>query len=61
VNVLVFPSELEAAGALVLQAAAAGVDALIVQDLGLARLAQRLAPQLALHGSTQMSITSAAG
>ena len=61
VNVLLFPSELEAAAELVLQAAAAGVDALIVQDIGLARLARRLAPQLALHGSTQMSITSAAG
>ena len=61
VNVLVFPSELEAAGELVLRAAAAGVDALIVQDIGLARLARKLAPALALHGSTQMSITSAAG
>lgn len=61
VNVLLFPSELAAAAELVLQAAAAGVDALIVQDIGLARLARRLAPQLALHGSTQMSITSAAG
>jgi putative protease len=61
VNVLVFPSELEAAGELVLQAAAAGVDALIVQDIGLARLARQVAPALALHGSTQMSITSAAG
>ena len=61
VNVLLFPSELEAASELVLQAAAAGVDALIVQDIGLARLARQLAPGLALHGSTQMSITSAAG
>jgi len=61
VNVLVFPSELEAAGELVLRAAAAGVDALIVQDIGLARLARQLVPALALHGSTQMSITSAAG
>ena len=61
VNVLLFPSELGAAGELVLQAAAAGVDALIVQDIGLARLARQLAPNLALHGSTQMSITSAAG
>ena len=61
VNVLLFPAELEAVGDLVLQAAAAGVDALIVQDIGLARLARRLAPELALHGSTQMSITSAAG
>ena len=61
VNVLVFPDELHDAAALVLEAAAAGVDALIVQDIGLARLARQLAPELAIHGSTQMSITSAAG
>lgn len=61
VNVLVFSDELQDAAALVQAAAAAGVDALIVQDIGLARLASVLAPQLAIHGSTQMSITSAAG
>jgi putative protease len=61
VNVLIFPDELEDAAQLVLEAAEAGVDALIVQDIGLARLARSLAPQLAIHGSTQMSITSAAG
>ena len=61
VNVLVFPSELEQAAALLLAAEAAGVDAVIVQDVGLAWLAQRLTPRLAVHGSTQMSITSAAG
>ena len=61
VNVLVFSDELQEAAALVEAAAAAGVDALIVQDIGLARLAQALAPRLAIHGSTQMSITSAAG
>jgi len=60
-NVLVFPDELNEAAELVLAAAAAGVDALIVQDIGLARLARELAPGLAIHGSTQMSITSAAG
>ena len=60
-NVLVFADELEDAGRLVLEAANAGVDALIVQDIGLARLARTLAPELAIHGSTQMSITSAAG
>ena len=60
-NVLVFPSELDEAADLVLAAAEAGVDALIVQDIGLARLARELAPHLAIHGSTQMSITSAAG
>jgi U32 family peptidase len=61
VNVLVFTTELEQAGHLILDAAKAGVDALIVQDIGLARLAAALAPQLAVHASTQMSITSAAG
>jgi putative protease len=61
VNVLIFADELEDAAQLVLEASAAGVDALIVQDIGLARLARSLAPQLAIHGSTQMSITSAAG
>ena len=60
-NVLVFPAELDEAADLVLAAAEAGVDALIVQDIGLARLARQLAPNLAIHGSTQMSITSAAG
>ena len=61
VNVLVFPDELGEAGELLLAAERAGVDALIVQDIGLARLAGLLTPGLALHGSTQMSITSAAG
>ena len=61
VNVLVFPSELAQAAELLLAADAAGVDALIVQDIGLAWLARQLTPALALHGSTQMSITSAAG
>ena len=61
VNVLVFPAELEQAAGLLLAAEAAGVDAVIVQDVGLAGLAQRLTPGLAVHGSTQMSITSAAG
>ena len=61
VNVLIFPSELEQAADLLLAAQAAQVDALIVQDVGLAWLAGQLTPELAIHGSTQMSITSAAG
>jgi putative protease len=60
-NVLVFADELEQAAALLRQAEQAGVDALIVQDIGLALLAAEITPGLALHGSTQMSITSAAG
>ncbi|WP_415399975.1 DUF3656 domain-containing U32 family peptidase [Synechococcus sp. W4D4] len=60
-NVLVFSDELTRAAELLLAAESAGVDALIVQDIGLAVLAQELTPALAIHGSTQMSITSAAG
>ena len=60
-NVLVFTDELERAARLLIAAAEAGVDAVIVQDVGLCRLAQRLVPELTLHASTQMSITSAAG
>jgi U32 family peptidase len=60
-NVLVFPAELQEAAELVCAAAAAGIDALIVQDIGVALLARELAPELAIHASTQMSITSTAG
>ncbi len=38
-----------------------GADALIVQDLGVARLAQSVAPELTLHASTQMTIASVEG
>src|SRR5207249_4713300 len=40
---------------------AAGVDAVIVQDLGLARMVKAIAPRLKLHASTQMTITSPEG
>src|ERR1700746_4077798 len=40
---------------------AEAADAIIVQDLGILKLAHRIAPELELHGSTQMSITSADG
>ena len=60
-NVLVFSDELESAARLLIAADEAAVDAVIVQDVGLCRLAQRLVPNLCVHGSTQMSITSSAG
>ena len=40
---------------------AAGVDAAIVQDIGICRLIRRLSPDFPIHGSTQMTVTSAAG
>ena len=60
-NVLVFSYELLSAAQLLIAADQAAVIAVIVRDVGLCRLAQRLVPNLSVHGSTQMSITSAAG
>lgn len=55
-NVLIFPSELDAAARLLLRASRAGVDAVLIQDLGLAALATRLVPEITLHASSQMTI-----
>ncbi|MEZ4513134.1 MAG: DUF3656 domain-containing protein [Chloroflexota bacterium] len=60
-NTLIFDHELAEAGRTVAAIAAAGADSIIVQDMGMAQLAHQIAPDLAIHGSTQMSITSAEG
>ncbi|KAG2432764.1 hypothetical protein HYH02_012897 [Chlamydomonas schloesseri] len=60
-NVLVFDEELGAVEQRVRAMAAAGVDAVIVQDWGVVELMRRVAPGLPVHGSTQMSITSGEG
>lgn len=60
-NVLVFDRELRDAERQIIHLAESGVDALIVQDHGVARLIHEIAPDLPIHGSTQMSITSAEG
>ena len=60
-NVLIFTEELETVSELLVDCWTAEVDALIVQDLGLCLLARELVPDLVLHASTQMSVTSAAG
>ena len=60
-NTLIFTREMEAAEAQLRKIAAAGVDALIIQDLGLAKLARTVAPDVELHASTQMTITSPEG
>lgn len=39
----------------------AGADAVLVQDLGAARLARRIVPALPLHASTQMTVHNLAG
>lgn len=61
INTIVFDDELEKLKKAIISAAEADVDALIVQNMGVARLAHRLVPDLALHASTQMSIHTASG
>ncbi|BAZ68500.1 peptidase U32 [Fischerella sp. NIES-4106] len=60
-NTLIFPQELREAQQYIRSMIAAGVDAVIVQDIGICRLIRHLSPDFPIHVSTQMSITSAAG
>src|ERR1022692_530109 len=60
-NTLVFNHELDEAARALAEIAEAGADALIIQDVGIVRMAKRIAPDLEIHGSTQMSVTSADG
>ena len=57
-NILVFEDELKDAQHLIEVCMAAGVDAVIVQDLGLVKMIRELSPDFPIHGSTQMTITS---
>jgi len=61
VNTLIFPQELAEAQQYLRTIIAAGVDAVIVQDVGICRLIRHLSPDFPIHASTQMTITSAAG
>jgi U32 family peptidase len=60
-NTLVFTSELPDAEEYLRTIINSGVDAAIVQDIGICRLIRGLSPDFPIHGSTQMTITSAAG
>ena len=60
-NTLVSDRESEEAAALIRHAAMAGVDAFIVQDLGIVQLCRHIAPNVPLHGSTQMTVHSLPG
>jgi putative protease len=55
-NTLLKPSELVDALLLLGECIDRGVDAAIVQDVGLIRLIQRVYPGFELHGSTQMTV-----
>ena len=60
-NVLVKSTELRDALLFLGEAVDCGIDAVIVQDLGLVRLIRRTYPQLEIHGSTQMTVHDATG
>lgn len=61
VNTLVMDDELPQAIDTLCEIAGSGADAIIVQDLAIARLAFQYCPDIALHASTQMTIHNAAG
>src|SRR3954470_14572399 len=60
-NTLVFANELAEAEQYLRSIITAGVDAAIVQDVGVCRLIRKLSPDFPIHASTQMTVTSAAG
>ena len=60
-NTIVFDDEFTQLADAIRAAAKADVDALIVQNMGVARLARKIAPDLPLHASTQMSVHTVSG
>lgn len=60
-NTLVYARELDGLADAVRAVAEAGADAVIADDLATAQLVKQIAPTLHLHGSTQMSVHTAAG
>jgi U32 family peptidase len=60
-NTLVFTDELTDAEDYLRSVISAGVDAAIVQDVGICRLIRRISPDFPIHGSTQLTVTSPAG
>jgi putative protease len=60
-NTLVFTEELGEAEDYLRSAILAGVDAAIVQDVGICKLIRHLSSDFPIHASTQMTITSVAG
>lgn len=61
VNTLIDDKELQELAEYLLFLSNVGVDGIIVQDLGVIRLARKLVPELPLHASTQMTVTNSAG
>lgn len=60
-NTLVTDREFKNISDLIRKTAEAGVDAFIVQDLGVVQLCRQIAPEVPIHGSTQLTVHSLAG
>lgn len=60
-NTLVFQDELREVAEWIRVCDDAGVDALIVQDVGVTKLARAIAPELEIHASTQQTVTNTDG
>ena len=60
-NTTVYGTELSALEQAIRAVAASGADAVICQDLAVATLIGKIAPQLPRHGSTQMSVHTLQG
>ena len=57
-NILIFQNELNSAIEALKKVLPLGPDALIVQDLGLVKIINEIAPDQVVHGSTQMTVTN---
>ena len=60
-NILISDREMLQAAEVIRTAAGLGIDAFIVQDLGVVKLCRQIAPSVPIHASTQMSIHSLEG
>ena len=60
-NTIVSDREMQELTELIRHAAHSGVDAFIVQDLGVVQLCRQIAPHVPIHGSTQMTVHSLPG
>lgn len=61
INTLVFDTQLESVIKEIKTSAQAGVDALIVQDLGIIEIIKQICPDMHIHASTQMTIHTPQG
>ena len=60
-NTIIFDNEIKALTETITAYSRVGADALIIQDLGVARLAREIVPDMPLHASTQMTVNSVSG